>query len=31
MDGLNVFIENKKRKLTIETPPIEETQHPDND
>jgi hypothetical protein len=31
IDGLNVFIENKKRKLTIESPPIEEAQHSDED
>jgi hypothetical protein len=31
IDGLNVFIENTKRKFTIESPPIEETQHSDDD
>jgi hypothetical protein len=31
IDGLNVFIENTKRKLTIESPPIEEAQHSDED
>jgi hypothetical protein len=31
MDGLNVSIENTKRMLTIESPPIEEAQHSDDD
>jgi hypothetical protein len=31
IDELNVFIENTKRKLTIEYPPIEEAQHSDDD